>query len=196
MLPVTIDFEASCLPCRGRSFPIEVGIADAAGNCRSWLIRPHRLWQDWTWAEDAEALHGISRAELERDGRPAWQVLAELGAIAGDRSLIADSWLDADWLATLSEAAGFAPAFRIHHIASILDELSPALAQARKAEERLAAMAFRRHRAAQDARYLALWIAALGEGDTLEKMSRYAPEPQWTQEPADPSAAKGFMLTS
>nr|MEC6700676.1 hypothetical protein [Sphingobium sp. SJ10-10] len=36
---VTIDFEVSCLPHHGRSFPIEVGIADSQGS-RAWLIRP------------------------------------------------------------------------------------------------------------------------------------------------------------
>ena len=53
-LPIlAVDFEASCLPRHGRSYPIEVGIANENGTARSWLIRPAVLWEGWTWTEEA-----------------------------------------------------------------------------------------------------------------------------------------------
>ena len=55
---MAIDFEASCLPRHGRSFPIEVGIA-GGGIARSWIIRPHAAWAGWDWTAEAEALHGL-----------------------------------------------------------------------------------------------------------------------------------------
>ena len=36
---IAIDFEASCLPRHGRSYPIEVGVA-GDGIERSWIIAP------------------------------------------------------------------------------------------------------------------------------------------------------------
>src|SRR3546814_5436437 len=62
---LTIDFEASCLPRHGLSYPIEVGIA-REGKARSWLIRPHDDWAGWHWSAEAEALHGLDRDRVER----------------------------------------------------------------------------------------------------------------------------------
>ena len=104
MTILTIDFEASCLPRHGRSFPIEVGVA-GGGLSRSWLIRPAACWAGWDWTQEAEALHGISRARIERDGLPAAQVLAELVATVAGRRVIADSPLDQYWLDRLAAAA-------------------------------------------------------------------------------------------
>lgn len=161
MPPITIDFEASCLPRDGRSFPIEVGISDGAGNERAWLIRPHADWAEWTWTREAEHLHGISREELEREGLPVETVLNELNAAIGKAQVIADNWLDAVWLETLCHAARAPAGFAIVHIADILDDLAPTDAQIHRADEAVAAMGFRRHRASEDARHLALWLAAL-----------------------------------
>jgi len=161
MSPLTIDFEASCLPRDGRSFPIEVGIADAAGRYRSWLIRPHADWVGWTWTREAERLHGISREQLERDGLPANVVLNELNTVIGDGKVIADSWLDAAWLDTLCTAAGFEARFAIVHLANIVNDLDLTPEQVVHADSTVAAMNFRRHRAGEDARHLALWLTAL-----------------------------------
>ena len=53
-----IDFEASCLPEAGESYPIEVALAKVDGSTRSWLIRPSPEWQFWDWSSEAEHLHG------------------------------------------------------------------------------------------------------------------------------------------
>lgn len=164
MLPerlLAIDFEASCLPSAGRSYPIELGLSDTDGNARSWLIRPAPEWRDWHWCAEAEALHGISREQLEAEGLPAAEVMqALLGEIDG-AWLMADSYLDAEWLRTLAEAGGMVASPSVGHIVSLMDVLETTRADVATAEARLAAYAFRRHRARDDARRLALLAGGL-----------------------------------
>jgi hypothetical protein len=153
---LTIDFEASCLPRHGLSYPIEVGIA-GDGQAQSWLIRPHDDWAGWHWSAEAEGLHGLSFAQVERDGLPVETVLAELAAAAEGHRLVADSVIDQYWLETLADAAGQATPFMIDHVSLLLDE--------QRAGERriMEAVAFAdgqypvRHRAASDA----LWLSSL-----------------------------------
>ncbi len=170
MRPLTIDFEASCLPRHGRSYPIEVGISDASGLARSWLIGPVEAWRGWTWTEEAEQLHGISREDLERHGQPAGEVLQALCDMVGPRDLVSDSWLDAGWLATLAEGAGMMPCFAVRHVATIVDAFTPEPAQVRQAQALMATLGTPRHRAAPDARRLALWLSALGVAERAEAL--------------------------
>ena len=153
---LTIDFEASCLPRHGLSYPIEVGIA-CDGKAQSWLIRPHDDWAGWHWSAEAEALHGLSLDRVNRDGQAVETVLAELAAACEGRRMVADSMIDQYWLDTLADAAGQATPFLIDHVSLLLDEhradeqrigAAVAFADARHAE---------RHRAASDA----LWLSAL-----------------------------------
>ncbi len=118
---VAIDFEASCLPRHGYSFPIEVGIALNGDHVRSWLIAPDPSWQHWDWTPEAEALHGISRDHLLAHGRPAEAVLAELTAAVGTSRLVSDSSLDQYWLDTLAVAAGRASPLRIDHAGLLIE---------------------------------------------------------------------------
>ena len=156
MTIIAIDFEASCLPSHGRSFPIEVGVAHG-GMARSWLIRPSGLWSDWDWAAQAEALHGLSRAQIERDGSPVEQVLAELAeAVVGYR-VVADSIIDQYWLDTLAAAAGRPAPCAIDHVAPILENSGVS-------EDRIAtavALANRRYPARHRAAVDALWLSAV-----------------------------------
>ncbi len=157
---VTIDFEASCLPRDGRSYPIEVGIADMAGWSRSWLIRPEAAWEDLTWKAEAAALHGIDRDQLDCEGLPASVVLAELNACVAGREVVADHDLDRVWLAILSDAAGIRPGFRIRHVAELLDQWRPSSDLLQRAVEMADRTSPRRHRAGPDA----LWLARLVGG--------------------------------
>lgn len=155
-IPFAIDFEASCLPRHGRSFPIEVGIA-RDGRARSWLIKPHDSWSDWDWTREAEALHGLSRERIEREGQPVQAVLEELTAEVSDCRLVADSVIDQYWLETLSHAAEATPPAAIDHVTLLLDEHG---ACERRISAAVAAANARhplRHRAASDA----LWLATL-----------------------------------
>lgn len=164
MKPImAIDFEASCLPRHGRSFPIEVGIADLRGNARSWLIKPHPCWTDWTWTAEAQALHGLTLDAVRREGRPADAVLAELADAVSGHRVIADSILDRVWLEALASVTARPAPCRIDHVADLFDELRAtpdAIAAARDHADRLP---LKRHRAGDDARWLAGLITCLQE---------------------------------
>ncbi|HEX7873212.1 MAG TPA: hypothetical protein VF475_09895 [Sphingobium sp.] len=163
MTIVAIDFEASCLPRHGRSFPIEVGIFDGCAPPRSWLILPHGDWMGWHWAAEAEALHGIEISELHNRGLPARQVMEELlCAVAGCR-LVADSAIDQYWLETLAAAAGYREAPIIHHVAQVLDEWHVSADEVAASRVRADRLQPRRHRAADDAHWLGLVLADLSE---------------------------------
>lgn len=152
----TIDFEASCLPRHGRSFPIEVGIADGDVS-RSWLIRPHDSWAGWDWTPEGEALHGLSRDRIEREGLPVTVVLAELVAATQGRRVIADSLIDQYWLDTLAAAAGAPTPFTIQHVVTLFDEQGADEARVGAAVAFADGQGATRHRAAGDA----LWLSAL-----------------------------------
>ncbi|MGE4322859.1 MAG: hypothetical protein AB7E60_07485 [Sphingobium sp.] len=153
MAVLTIDFEASCLPKHGRSFPIEVGVA-GTGIERSWIIQPHADWQGWDWTAEAEALHGLDRARIAREGKPADIVFAELvDTVAGAR-LVADSRIDQYWLDTLATAARRPCPFVIDHVATLLDEYGADEARIAAAVAFADARHPDRHRAIADARWL------------------------------------------
>jgi hypothetical protein len=182
-----IDFEASCLPRHGRSFPIEVGIADERG-ARAWLIRPRPEWQGWDWTARAERLHGIDRATLERSGLPAVQVAAEVAAAVQGRRLIADSRLDGTWLALLMEASGSASP-PVAHVSDIMTELGTTEAEIDEACSALSGHPFRRHRAAEDARWLHGLLTRL-RGMAASRMEA-TPKPPlfgWNAPSAQPAA--------
>ena len=102
MTLIALDFEASCLPRHGRSYPIEIGIADEHGLIRSWLIRPPDAWAGWGWTQEAERLHGISKEQLARDGLPPARVVAELEPyVRGARVIATASTANQDLLKQL-----------------------------------------------------------------------------------------------
>jgi hypothetical protein len=100
---VFLDFEASSLS--KNSYPIEVAWVFEDGASEAWLIRPAPAWTEWD--ARAEAIHGIRRALLEREGEPHDRVAARMvEALAGhDLLASAPSW-DGKWLSTLLRAAG------------------------------------------------------------------------------------------
>lgn len=157
---VTLDFEASCLPRHGRSFPIEVGIADRSG-ARSWLIRPHARWDGWDWTASAQALHGLTRAQVAARGLAAADVLDQLVTAIAGRRVVADSRIDQYWLDELAAAAGVPAPFRVDHVATLLDELAVDEAAIAAALAKADGQGHRRHRAAGDAAWLFALIAAL-----------------------------------
>ncbi len=163
---MTIDFEASCLPRHGRSFPIEVGIArvqgaELEGNARSWLIRPHASWAGWAWTAEAQALHGLTLEQLHLHGQPVDQVMAELISDTRGFRMVSDSALDSGWLRTLAQASARAVPWRIDHVASLFDELDITSEDIGAAQAMTDRISRRRHRAGDDARWLAGLIAHL-----------------------------------
>lgn len=162
---MAIDFEASCLPQYGQSYPVELGLAAPDGRSWSWLIRPHSCWQGWQWAEEAEALHGLSREKLACEGVPAEDVAEQFLAIAGQCRLVADSRCDQLWLKILFAAAGRVDVPHLHSLPDL-----PAF-HALDRDDLVEALAFadlrrsQRHRAEDDARWLALLLVRLGFSD-------------------------------
>lgn len=153
MTIVTIDFEASCLPRHGRSFPIEVGIT-VAGRTRSWLIRPHESWAGWDWTAEAEAMHGLTFDQVMREGLPADAVLDRLVAGTEGRRVVADSLIDQYWLETLARAAGEITPLRIDHVSTLLDEYGAGNQRIGAAVAHADALYPVRHRAGSDSAWL------------------------------------------
>lgn len=176
---VTIDFEASCLPRHGRSFPIEVGISGSEGT-RAWLIRPAGAWRSWDWTEEALSLHGIRPEQLERSGTAPKRVFGELCRAIGGRRLIADSSVDSYWWETLANAAGDIAPSPIEPVSSILDELGASSADIFAARAHADRVSRARHRAGDDARWLWTLLARLrpaDEGSMLSSARRRSADP-------------------
>ena len=147
MLPMIIDVEASGFG-RG-SYPIEVGVvmADGVSHCR--LIRPEFEWQHWD--DSAEQLHGISREQLQRYGRPATEVAACLNDWLRDQRVYSDAWgNDSSWLALLFDAAGQRQQFRLESLRGLLSEQQLEYWHQTK-DNIVASSDFKRHRASNDA---------------------------------------------
>lgn len=171
---VFLDFEASSLGRRG--FPIEVAWVYETGEAEAYLIRP---LADWTeWSPEAEAVHGITREQLETEGTPAVEVARRaLASLSGHRLYAsAPSW-DGQWLSRLLRAGGLPRhALRLRDTEEARAELAAAaLAAAAMPAElrgrilagilaeiaRRAAAARPVHRALEDARReMALWQEA------------------------------------
>lgn len=165
--PALIDFEASCLPEYGRSYPIEVAVARVDGTSRTWLIRPVEAWRYWDWSPEAEALHGISQDLIAREGTDPARVLAEMTAFVGECVVYADADLDAYWLEMLAHAVGAEPRFAVRYLGEYLVERGYTRAQVvaalAAARERLPT----EHIARDDASRLALTVKLLLDGEAI-----------------------------
>jgi len=162
--PVFYDCEASSLD----GFVIEVGWAYARPDdgqiiSASHLVRPLAEWQIATvWDENAEALHGISLAEISARGIPVRDIANAMnGGLAG-RELYSDSPFDEAWLSQIFEGAGIEPSFVVRQTsADTLLEKAVADRKFDRSRYRMAvdeAEQIRRHRAEADARMWAqLW---------------------------------------
>lgn len=100
---VFLDFEASSLGKQG--FPIEIGWVFEDGTSEGHLIRPAPRWKEWD--REAEAIHHISRAQLDAEGKPHDEVARRMVEALDGHSLHASapSW-DGKWLSALLRAAG------------------------------------------------------------------------------------------
>lgn len=102
------DIEASGLD----GWPIEIGWAIPHADTghittRSLLIKPSSAWSiNDHWDAAAEALHGITRADLRANGQSPDQVLSAMNADLDDFTLHADApaW-DLPWLEAVAAAA-------------------------------------------------------------------------------------------
>ena len=119
--PAILDVEASGLGLD--SDPVEAGIA-VLGADVSWLalIRPEPEWLDGEWDEVAAELHGLTRTEILKSGRPADQGARELWARIGDGRIDSDApEQDGLWLERLRGCAWPPlPPISLRHVAELL----------------------------------------------------------------------------
>ncbi|AKJ26966.1 hypothetical protein [Caldimonas brevitalea] len=162
-LPAVLDFEASGFGAG--SYPIEVGFVLPDGRAFCSLIRPLPHWTRWD--ASAEAVHGISRATVERYGRSPEVVTEMLDQHLANSRVYSDGWgHDYTWLHVLYDAVGRQPRFRLENIRSLLSEEAVSRWPSVKAEvARRTAM--QRHRASADARLLQLTIQELQRTPTI-----------------------------
>lgn len=119
-----LDVESSGL--EPGSYPVEVGVCGDGLSPRSWLVLPHPEWPASAWSEEAEALHGISRETLGREGLPALQVADELDRHLLGLAVHSDAvGFDGEWLDVLYRAAGRVRPFRLLDEAQAYARLSP-----------------------------------------------------------------------
>ena len=145
--PTFIDFEASSLDLV-TSYPIEVGICLPDGNTKSWLIKPHVIWQDWS--AKAAKVHGISKETLIAEGKEISFVVREMNNLLKG-PIYCDAWaFDSFWLHRLFKAANTKPNFELDSITSILDEQQIDQWQETRSEV-IESLQIARHRAANDA---------------------------------------------
>ena len=168
--PVFYDFEASGLD----GVPIEIGWAFLNTNggisSVSHLIKPPEDWHiEDVWDETAEALHGISRAELAERGQLPFAICRAMNAALADRDLYADGPFDGPWMQQLFEAGGLEPTFRVHQIladifiAKEAQKAGLATQTVQDLQARAERDSPRTHRAEPDARYLATyWNLTMG----------------------------------
>lgn len=135
-----------------QSYPIEVAWVDSLGNSDSALIRPDLEWLFWD--PEAEAVHGISRDTLFRQGQPLGQVAERLSEALGMDKVYSDAPdFDGQWIDVLFQAAELERDFNIVDLRVLYSEIG-ALAATRFQEE--ISRSVPTHRAEDDARRYAL----------------------------------------
>lgn len=143
-----IDLEASGLS--DKSWPVEVGWAFCEGAASSILICPDEKWPDDAWSNEAEALHGLSRDHLRKEGVAARKVCAALNKALSGCAAYSDApdW-DGFWLYRLFDAAKVKQTFSVLNFADLVRRQITGREQEVISEANR--LAPRRHRAADDA---------------------------------------------
>jgi hypothetical protein len=153
-----LDFEASGSDPPG--YPVEVAVADVAtGEVWECLIAPTPIWlETGLWDIAAEAIHGLTRAEIIAHGRSVADVAAELTTRTQGAQVLSDApSYDTKWLRDLYNATGAEPPFALldfHQIVwrnAAIRGRRPDIAIV-KAEAEAYALFPKQHRAGPDAR--------------------------------------------
>jgi hypothetical protein len=99
-------------------------------------------------------VHGIDRAALPQQGRPAREVAQRLNHDLRGRTACCDGWVhDHTWLARLFDAAGCVPRFHLESVNRLLDDERPARLD-RLRHDAFNELGIARHHASNDARAL------------------------------------------
>lgn len=156
--PAIIDVEASGFGAG--SYPIEVGCVLPDGRSYCALIQPVEGWTHWDPA--AQAMHGIERDLLVRNGIAPLHVAIRLNTLLQGITVYSDSWAhDFSWLAKLHEAARVPASYRVEHLMRITPEVEAVRWNTiRDDVER--SLRVQRHRASADARVLQMtWLCVM-----------------------------------
>lgn len=128
------------------------------------LIKP---FDDWLhWDDDAEKLHGISRALLNEKGINGVEVCLQLNEFIGSSMAYSDGWVvDSPWLRKLYDRAKVEVGFRLSSLEMIMKESQYAIWDQTKTDLcRLHNV--RRHRASGDATLIQQTFVKTWQTDT------------------------------
>ena len=116
--PCIMDLEASGFG--DQSYPIEVAWCDDTGTINRLLIKPTVPAWTW-WSDEAEAVHGIDRDRLQRNGWDPEFVIAEINRDLAGRTVYTDAPdFDGAWLTKLYDAFDAPIPFVFEHIDELL----------------------------------------------------------------------------
>ncbi len=119
-----LDVESSGL--EPGSHPVEVAVCGDDLAPTSWLVLPDPDWPESAWSEEAEAIHGIPRGRLLREGVPARVVADELDRRVAGLAVHSDApGFDGEWLDALYRSAGRPRRFRLLDEAQAYAVLAP-----------------------------------------------------------------------
>lgn len=151
-LPVIMDLEASGFGAH--SYPIEIGVALASGKTACYLICPRSDWAHWD--PTSEEMHGLTRDQLLRFGKPVKEVAYSLNQLLAEQVVYSDAWgYDQSWLALLFDCAGVKQDFRLEALQSLFSERQFSLWN-QTLDQVFVECEFQRHRASNDARAIQL----------------------------------------
>jgi len=145
--PSIIDVEASGLG--PDSYPIEIGVILTSGKRYCSLIFPASEWTHWD--EQAAKVHGITREDLKRFGRPVTEVSKALNELLAGLVIYSDAWgIDLRWITRLFYTAGIYQQFRVSALENILSEAQMNIWHETK-NQIMTGEDLKRHRASTDA---------------------------------------------
>ncbi|CAO3435332.1 hypothetical protein [Azospirillum doebereinerae] len=141
------------------SYPVEVGWTFADGTGEAWLICPPDEWPAAGWEMEAEAVHGLSRVRLEREGWSAAYVADRVVAQLADARLYSDAAvIDDHWLCRLLEWSSLPVSLPVRPFEELLPLVKDATVAMRAAIEAANRSFPRCHRALPDSQHLwATW---------------------------------------
>lgn len=154
--PAILDIEASGFGLG--SYPIEVGFVQPCGQAWCSLVKPLDDWQHWD--PNAEAVHNITRDQLQQRGRSPQEIVDVLNDRLHGMVVYTDAWAhDYTWLNRLYEATDRSPSFKLESLRSLLTDHDAARWHDVKRRVALSS-GLVRHRASADASLLQqTWLA-------------------------------------
>jgi hypothetical protein len=182
--PCMLDLEASSFG--PNSYPIEAAWSDDDGEIHRCLISPEVV-PSWTdWSDESEAVHGIDRGRLLRNGWDPDYVAARIEENLGGKIVYSDAPdFDGRWLQPLFAVVDRPVPFALEHIDELLipmlrkpgELVYQAIQRIEELKAELQPKMAGRHAAGYDVGYLlALWRRARGE--TVKMNHGVGPLPQ------------------